>query len=313
MNLNETEFEAWRSNGAFTEEIQNRIRNLLSHTKREVELLNIEISTMKSVGPLPSNELSTLLGKKMEEMENLRGAISPLKKIPRELLCAFFLYCADSEIPVEIPPRRSQAFPWTLAQVCSHWRNVLWGTPGVWEKVKLRDDLLECEIPAITSIFWEILRHSATLISLVVPHNNELFSDLVIPCLNHLKALEATICKDSFHTLLKLPAGSVNSLKSINLHFIGDDLPSLENNRFQTAQDLRKVTLTMNHLSTRERPDCLWLLPWAHLTDIAFPNSIIPIHTILEYMQSWNNVCDCVPAPWLLDVVYPQIFLANKL
>lgn len=39
------------------------------------------------------------------------------------------------------------------------------------------------------------------------------------------------------------------------------------------------MTLLTNG-STRERPDYLWLLPWAQLTHLDLPNSIIPIRTL---------------------------------
>lgn len=155
---------------------------------------------MRSGSQLPSSyELSTLLTKNGGDGEPLGSDHLTFEKIPRKLLsessCSCIAWIRKSQWKF---PRCGRSFWGHWPQVCSHWSDVLYGTPGVRENVKIRDDVLDCEIPAVMSAFQEIIQRSAAQISLIIPRNNKPFGSLVIPCLNHLKALEATICKDPF-------------------------------------------------------------------------------------------------------------------
>ncbi|KAF9460269.1 hypothetical protein BDZ94DRAFT_1266426 [Collybia nuda] len=285
----DAEFEAWKSKEIFSEDTQNRIRNSLSLARKEVDSLNLEISLLRSTKQTPPNKLLADLAKKTEEIEVLQGAISPLKKIPHEILCEFFLYSDDTMSLLKIPHRRMRAFPWALAQVCSHWRDILWGIPGVWENIRIWDDVQDAEIPAVVDIFQTILARSGVQISLTAPHNDQLFTKLVLPNLNRLKGLEMVVDRDSFRTLFELPGGSVDSLISINFHFGSGALPYLKSNSFKTSPNLRKVTLT-NNLGVRDWPNRLWCLPWAQLTDIALPTSLI--HT--TFLHGILGECICL-------------------
>ncbi|KAF9460609.1 hypothetical protein BDZ94DRAFT_1120273, partial [Collybia nuda] len=104
-----------------------RIRNLLVEAYNDIEQLNLQISDVRDL-------LSSLLAQRAKENNRiliLRSAVSPVKKIPPEILGDIFVRCGDGG-PIVVP-LQSRTCPWALAHVCSRWRQVLWGTSEIWK------------------------------------------------------------------------------------------------------------------------------------------------------------------------------------
>ncbi|KAJ7696668.1 hypothetical protein B0H17DRAFT_389621, partial [Mycena rosella] len=69
----------------------------------------------------------------------MEGALSPIRRIPPEILAEVFIFCRDSSLDAASyyisDPREA---PMLLAHICSSWRLVCHGTPRLWQHVHLR-------------------------------------------------------------------------------------------------------------------------------------------------------------------------------
>lgn len=141
-----SERKSWRSNDVLPEETQEIIRCLLKEALEDMDFLNWAIATA------PPSTQRTRFEKDRRiytaRIHSFRSAISSLKMILSEILGKIFMYCCYRRPPspwdcfpgnsdVELPPGKS-GYPWTLGHVCSHWRDSLWNTPSIWNRIVIQ-------------------------------------------------------------------------------------------------------------------------------------------------------------------------------
>lgn len=63
-----------------------------------------------------------------------RSAVTALRKLPNEILAEIFTHCVD-EVSIQLDPCQ---LIWTLANVCSRWRQIVFDTPSLWKCPDLR-------------------------------------------------------------------------------------------------------------------------------------------------------------------------------
>ncbi|KAJ7482972.1 hypothetical protein B0H11DRAFT_1208714 [Mycena galericulata] len=81
--------------------------------------------------PDPYGELVTDL---KNDIDALRIAAAPYKKLPAELLAEIFLFCTTS--PVSLPPKTDEPLL-MLLQVCSSWREMALQIPELWANISV--------------------------------------------------------------------------------------------------------------------------------------------------------------------------------
>ncbi|KAJ7696683.1 hypothetical protein B0H17DRAFT_928984, partial [Mycena rosella] len=68
-----------------------------------------------------------------EDILAMEGALSPIRRIPPEILAEVFIFCRDSSLDAASysisDPREA---PMLLAHICSSWRIVCHRTPRLW-------------------------------------------------------------------------------------------------------------------------------------------------------------------------------------
>ncbi|KAJ6471276.1 hypothetical protein C8R47DRAFT_1023234 [Mycena vitilis] len=72
-----------------------------------------------------------------------RGALSPMRYFPAEILGEIFIACRDHDLSLDEPEYETidpDCAPTVLSQVCSHWRTVARRTPRLWNNVRLITD-----------------------------------------------------------------------------------------------------------------------------------------------------------------------------
>ncbi|KAJ7238564.1 hypothetical protein B0H12DRAFT_1025597, partial [Mycena haematopus] len=105
-----------------------------------------EISEIRAVLLDPENELAHI-DARIEEMEIAlaqlkeqrallkgpidahRALISPLRRVPEDVLIEIFLLCLPSEHNALIDPAEA---PLVLGRICRHWRSVAYSAPRLW-------------------------------------------------------------------------------------------------------------------------------------------------------------------------------------
>ncbi|KAJ7143156.1 hypothetical protein C8R43DRAFT_837403, partial [Mycena crocata] len=81
--------------------------------------------------------------KLQDYVNDCRAAVSPVRRLPPEILCEIFIPLSQSPPQRRVSSlRRAMAGivkpePIELSKVCSHWRRIIVGTPQFWSDVAL--------------------------------------------------------------------------------------------------------------------------------------------------------------------------------
>lgn len=116
-----------QSNNQLSVEEERWVRNLILEGEEDLKIFDQNIINSRTV----LDELLHQRADHISRLDALRGTISPLRKFPPEILSNIFLACSTRIRPTDIPPKRC-SYPWILGQVCSYWRQIVWGTPALW-------------------------------------------------------------------------------------------------------------------------------------------------------------------------------------
>ncbi|KAF9460614.1 hypothetical protein BDZ94DRAFT_892686 [Collybia nuda] len=222
------------------------------------------------------DNLSVQHTQKAERLSFLRGAVSPLKRMPPEILGRIFTLCSDGK-PVVLPPNYSSGprYPWTLGQVSSYWRKVLWDTPDVWRSLEV--GMIISEDDTTTSTALEIFSRVNTRLSLFTREEigvNNPISTFILKFADRFQHISLCATIDFLFSFLALPSNSLKVLASIEFIFDGCDmfLPNAPNTAtvLLTAINLTKATFKKKEIGWRNFPIDVQLLPWEQLTEISF-------------------------------------------
>ncbi|KAJ7080540.1 hypothetical protein C8R44DRAFT_653552, partial [Mycena epipterygia] len=101
-----------------------------------------EISGIRNLLVVPAAELARVdaqINELMAKRESLKTAIdahnahnaliSPLRRVPQDVLQEIFLACLPTAHNAVIDPGEA---PLLLGRICSHWRSLAWSTPRIW-------------------------------------------------------------------------------------------------------------------------------------------------------------------------------------
>ncbi|KZT20077.1 hypothetical protein NEOLEDRAFT_1025012, partial [Neolentinus lepideus HHB14362 ss-1] len=114
------------------------LRGYLSDSEDILKSMDTKIAALQAELAQRLRERDTLRA----QMDECKGLLSPLRRLPVELLSQIFMKCLPGG--TFITPRRFSA-PLLLMQVCSTWRRVALSTPGLWCYLKIelgpRDEL----------------------------------------------------------------------------------------------------------------------------------------------------------------------------
>ncbi|KAJ7649900.1 hypothetical protein FB45DRAFT_5700 [Roridomyces roridus] len=114
--------------------------------------------------------IQSLVGKAAELESYIRrhtGILSPLRRLPNEMLSAIFVHCTDLDTPFD--PARNDV--WVIARVCSRWRAVALATPRLWSNFILPPGPMEFQQPLPPPIpieHWEVQLDRAHLAPLAI-------------------------------------------------------------------------------------------------------------------------------------------------
>ncbi|KAJ7146618.1 hypothetical protein C8R44DRAFT_864361 [Mycena epipterygia] len=242
----------------------------------------------KGPEPEPNRTLTTLsLAARGQGDEPLLGnlqcsaletLVSPILRIPPELLCHVFILALPRRTPTSptIPVLGARilrgpwnlAGPWVFGQVCRHWRVLALSFPNLWTSIVASTSLWGRELPLLNI---QLHRSGNAPLDLLIKFTSgqrssmETFFDVFLATLighcGRWRTLQfefdgACLPHRAFDALGEMPL-----LKE--LVFSGQDVPYLQNyDFFKDAPNLSRVVLSSR--GARSIPNIL--LPWAQLT-----------------------------------------------
>ncbi|KAJ7670733.1 hypothetical protein DFH06DRAFT_141185 [Mycena polygramma] len=120
------------------------IRSMLAASQAELVKLDATIFAVSLV----LLELESQKSNRRKTVDALLGALSPIRRIPPEILSAVFLLCRNNSLQLDdysiADPREA---PIVLGQVSSGWRSICHGTPLLWDNISLVSVLAMPKLP----------------------------------------------------------------------------------------------------------------------------------------------------------------------
>ncbi|KAK1221526.1 hypothetical protein PQX77_015645 [Marasmius sp. AFHP31] len=102
------------------------VMNYLRDTERKYRDGQVEINKYKALISMLESKRET----KKKEMEKYRTLLSPVHRLPPELLSRIFEHCCEYNfLDLTMPPASS------LSMVCGRWRDIALSSPGLWSSI----------------------------------------------------------------------------------------------------------------------------------------------------------------------------------
>ena len=212
---------------SYTENEAATIRHLISKNQALVDALDAEL-----------DELFLRRDKHFDYIQRGKAALSPLKKLPREIIREVFLHASQSTINIPFPigleddnnndqNSDSEESDWgphpliptqvVLAQVCSVWRKIAFSTPCLWNVVSIQD--MDSDGHALTIASELLSRAGGSAITLngplFAPFSLEAFDILIMP--NQFKYLRTKLWYEQLLQFCQLPSPACVNLESLLL------------------------------------------------------------------------------------------------
>ncbi|KAJ6606191.1 hypothetical protein DFH09DRAFT_1269246 [Mycena vulgaris] len=228
--------------------------------------------------------------------ECCRSALSPIRKLPPEILQTIFLACRGPE-PDVIP---------AAGQVCRYWRDVIVASPKLWSIISVGRTryTFSTKYHELASLFLDRSATQPLCISIRNPADTRLV-ELLARHVDRWQTLRLSTTSMSFYTSLGLDTLDLGMLEKLEITGANTIAPS----------DADSVTISRNAPKLRDvvlkNPLKLWNLPWSQLTRIQYD-----VHAAADGVRIFQlcpQLVECsldrlkeVPAENFNPVVFPS-------
>ncbi|KAG6917191.1 hypothetical protein DXG01_003534 [Tephrocybe rancida] len=288
-------------------------------TSNTIALSPIELDVAKlqlTAAETRVQELERSLAEELEKIRQLKVAMAPHKRLPRELLGRVFAIASASnagttEYMAYVPSGKEVA--WRLRSVCSSWREIALAEPDLWSTFEFFDGMISADDASRQRYltFWrQNICHPSCLLFLKIVHGAqsggrwEFVQEMIVAPnsrrIRHLAFISGAV-EPAF---LNMPAGSLPLLESLTINC---RVNTMSWNRIASAMSLAETprlhTLNLcvdtNEPSTRQIPTlqfdnitCLSLEPCTRSGSQEHPQ-LLPI---LQLLEGLRNLVDCTLA-----------------
>ncbi|TFK50703.1 hypothetical protein OE88DRAFT_1645685 [Heliocybe sulcata] len=232
--------------------------------------------------------------------------ITPIGLLPDEVLVEIFAFYAGVNVEHDLSsfrfgrpelPNPYLLLQYTVARVCSRWREVALGTPHLWTDIHLSNDAQPNEIA-------QSLRRSGSLPLRIIGHRISLLKDLAA---DFSRARRLALCINTVDWIDDVPEGlQLRSLELLNVRPPWDQPPSAPLHRLDLSH-LRALTITGVNFDCKNMPilPCLVHFSWkAALEATSVMDPVLDHYTIYAIPDLMSLLCK-VPSLRTLELRGP--------
>ena len=271
-----------------------------------------DIQQMQSTVESVENEI-TRLRRTLTELEDYRGqlydnigrhqaVLSPIRKIPPEILAEIFLHAAGDGSVVWPRQKGGVEMPWLLGRICSYWRTITLSLPLLWSKIRLDFSCgFESRSPghhdtciAVQNLIQACLSRSGnTLLSFSITANGP--QELIIVPILRAFVKHSSRWKDvsidlawlsRYHQILMPAKSNVPNLYRLHLGTCTRDTLAPDTlDAFKISPSLKE--LSISHLT---RPFHILRIPWGQLTHLSSKMSTFREGEFSEILRHAKNL-----------------------
>ncbi|KAJ4466994.1 hypothetical protein J3R30DRAFT_3250423, partial [Lentinula aciculospora] len=108
---------------------------LIDEAEEDLGRYNKELVRLRTVAAMVSNKQKTLEA----YIGDLRCAVSPIRRLPPEILSDIFKYVCCNYVGVNCISKEKMSLPTVaLSHVCTRWRRIVESTPSLWTSITLK-------------------------------------------------------------------------------------------------------------------------------------------------------------------------------
>jgi hypothetical protein len=224
-------------------------------------------------------ELEDYRGRLYESITRHQATLSPVRKLPPEILAEIFLHAADGSSMVWPREKGEVEMPLLLGRICSYWRAVSHALPLLWSKIRLdipptlesrSTGSREAACTAARDLVEICLSRSGnTLLSFSITADGppELILSILQAFIKHSsrwRNVSINLARlSSYYQILMPVKGNVPNLYRLHLGTSIKDMLFPNADAFQVSPNLRE--LSISHLTS---PFHILRVPWAQLTHL---------------------------------------------
>ena len=275
----------------------NDIQEVISYAESDLYKVGNEIDRVQEI----LSQLCRRRDEISEHISNHRALLSPVRKVPDELLAEIFTYCLPQFSEKKMKNNsflRSQA-PLLLARICSRWRTVAISTQRLWSFIRVEYGKLTIHRDMANVALW--LEKSGTHpLSLVLRERNEdqrndtdddgtstpNMLDILLPTSNRWQCVEIFVLRDTFCGLSPIK-GALPLLQSLTVGMYDPELVPLTCDAFDIAPKLRKLHIGFGMMTISLS------LPWHLLTEFACHGMAYMPTQCLDILRHCQNLSSC--------------------
>ncbi|KAJ7761231.1 hypothetical protein DFH07DRAFT_1059884 [Mycena maculata] len=133
VSLEQDHAHLLETNGApLDTEILSISQTIADHQAR-MEVLDGRINALRATLRQPTEEREELAA----HAESFSVILSPIRRVPVELVCEIFSWAAESPCTRQIGPHTVVRPPWHLGHICRSWRQIALGYPSLWRSFSI--------------------------------------------------------------------------------------------------------------------------------------------------------------------------------
>ncbi|KAJ7044945.1 hypothetical protein C8F04DRAFT_1067120 [Mycena alexandri] len=251
------------------------IRAIIWDGETQVDALNEQIHNLQPT-------LAGLVQRRDRAAEHVRqhrAIVSPVRRLPPELLCEIFALSFNDKGP-----------PWHLGHICRSWRHTALSYPPLWSSIAISST---SSLENMTSIQAQLLRSANAPLDIYwgndgpIDHDaHSSWSDLVLPYSRRWRTLHIHNFQSRVGGLdwLRPVKDRLDQLKElITTSCYGADMPDV----FTTAPNLRRAILTDAEFSNNSRAISM---PWGQITHY---RGAYPLGRQMEILSAAQNLLFC--------------------
>jgi hypothetical protein len=231
--------------------IQQTVYEAQSH----ISSLDFEIVRVQRI----LDALSSKRRAMVEHVKGHRALLSPVRRIPSELISMIFLWCLRNEVHREYAVNA----PWVLGWVCREWRDIALSTQKLWSEPKLCLFKQPSKADIALATNW-LIRAGRCPLSITISGDCKTAHPVLTMVLNHSELWESLDLHLPFPIIRQFAAAKnrLLRLQKLSLRFKTGNQHMVMLDTFQVASQLRHVCLGDGAVFSFIK------IPWRQLTSI---------------------------------------------
>ncbi|KAJ7888291.1 hypothetical protein B0H13DRAFT_1888466 [Mycena leptocephala] len=275
------------------------IQDIVSEGQKWLDTLDVQIEALHT----SIAELLQMRDGKAEHVRQHRAIISPIRRVPQELVCEILALTLSRDKRDE---DRALQPPWYLGHICRSWRHAALSFGSLWSSITIPSSLSPNDSRILAATEAQLLRTGNASLDMgwfdVQDDINPRLLDIVLPHCSRWRRLcihVTPLYEEPQLSWLYPVDGRLHRLEQLEVISTRDTfIPDV----FLNAPKLREIILTDEIIYPHRPSPTSIMLPWGQITHY---RGTYPAAVHLTYLSAAPNLLECVAGITTFDDFHP--------